>query len=112
MAEQASLDLIVEVEGGFSTGSGAFTVKDLREVLNRLPDDLVLKIRFPSRDFSSETMSALGWIGEEVDPPLGWELAGEDEKPPRSVFLQPLAPSRVKANRDFYASSKSKTRET
>lgn len=88
--------LLQDVDGGHSAPSGPLTVKALRAILAKYPDDMTVMLRYPSKDFSVETSTSLDWAGK------GHLLFSEADDPRYGLYLQPLAPSRVVANRRYH----------
>src|SRR3989344_9028816 len=96
MSMQVSLPLVQDIEGGHGDPSGSLTVKGLKAILDMYPDDMIIMVRYPSKDFSSETCSALSWAGKDH------LMFSEEDNPRYGLYLQPLAPSKVVANREFF----------
>ena len=104
MSKQPSLPLIQEVEGGYTGQSGSLTVRDLKAILETQPDDMPIMVRYPSKDFSVEHCSPLSWAVKD-------HLLFSDEDDPRyGLYLQPLKPSAVQRNREFYKNQGSNPR--
>ncbi len=97
MARRRPPPNIVETDGGYKSSSSSLTVRDMKAILEKFPDEMTLWVRFPSRDFTSERCSGLSWAG------AGYSILSDPDEPPDILFLQPLPPSRVQANRDYIA---------
>jgi hypothetical protein len=89
-----------KVDGGFTgewNGSDAYrslNVAQLKKILNKLPDHLGIWIKTAYDDSSVQHLTSLGWVGKDL-------IGGPCPEDMYVVFLQPLSPSSVEANREY-----------